>query len=337
VKKSSSERKMKVLIVDDDPVTRSLLKAFLHKWDYEVVIARGGTEAWEILQEPESPSLVVSDWIMPDMNGLDLCRKVRQAQAGTYTYIIVLTGKGQKEDVVEALEAGADDYLIKPFNQEELKYRIRTGERIIKLEQKILELAHTDFLTGVLNRRAFIQRMEAEIHRAAREHAPISLILADIDHFKKINDRYGHNTGDIVLQRFARKLSECLRPYDFVGRYGGEEFIIYLPNVKETQAILAAERMRKSIEETKIIPPNSLDSIQITASFGIALSWRGAGENVLSIIERADFAMYKAKREGRNRVRTAGEGRKEPVTTPGKAGGHDSEVPHLKCYTFQKN
>ena len=177
---------MKVLIVDDDPVTRSLLKAFLHKWGYEVVIACGGTEAWELLQEPESPSIVVSDWIMPDMSGLDLCRKVRQAQAASYTYLIVLTGKGHKEDVVEAFEAGADDYLIKPFDQEELKYRIRTGERIIKLEQKILELAHTDFLTGVLNRRAFIQRMENEIHRSARKRAPISLILADIDHFKNI-------------------------------------------------------------------------------------------------------------------------------------------------------
>jgi two-component system cell cycle response regulator len=337
VKKGSSERKMKVLIVDDDPVTRRLLKAFLTKCDYEVVIARGGTEAWEILQEPESPSLVVSDWIMPDMNGLDLCRKVRQAQEATYTYLILLTGKGQKEDVVEAFEAGADDYLIKPFDQEELKYRIRTGERIINLEQKILELAHTDFLTGVLNRRAFMQRMEDEIHRAARGHAPITLILADVDHFKKINDRYGHNTGDIVLQRFARTLSECLRPYDFVGRYGGEEFIMYLPDVKETQAILAAERMRKSVEEMKIILSNSLESIQITASFGVALSGRGAGENVLSIIERADFAMYKAKREGRNRVRTAGEGRKEPVMLPGKAISHDSEVPHLKCHTFQKN
>jgi two-component system chemotaxis response regulator CheY len=306
VKKGSSERKMKVLIVDDDPVTRSLLKAFLHKWGYEVVIACGGTEAWELLQEPESPSIVVSDWIMPDMSGLDLCRKVRQAQAASYTYLIVLTGKGHKEDVVEAFEAGADDYLIKPFDQEELKYRIRTGERIIKLEQKILELAHTDFLTGVLNRRAFIQRMENEIHRSARERAPISLILADIDHFKKINDQYGHNTGDIVLQRFARNLSECLRPYDFVGRYGGEEFIMCLPNVKEIQAILATERMRKSVEEMKIISSKSLESIQITASFGIALSCRGIGENVLSIIERADFAMYKAKREGRNRIRTAG-------------------------------
>jgi two-component system chemotaxis response regulator CheY len=334
---NKTERKMKVLIADDDPVTRSLLNAFLQKWGYEVVMASGGNEAWEILQEPESPSLVVSDWIMPDMSGLDLCRKVRQVQEASYTYIIVLTGKGQKEDVVEALEAGADDYLIKPFDQEELKYRIRTGERIIKLEQKILELAHTDFLTGVLNRRAFIQRMETETHRAAREEAPVSIIIADIDHFKKINDRYGHNVGDMVLQRFAGKLSECLRPYDFVGRYGGEEFIIYLPHVKETQAVLAAERMRKSIEEMKITPPNSRDAIQITASFGIALASSGSGENVLSIIERADFAMYKAKREGRNRVRAAGELRKESVTAPGKAGAHDSNVPHLKCYTFQKN
>jgi two-component system chemotaxis response regulator CheY len=156
------------------------------------VITSNGREAWELLQEPEAPNLVVSDWIMPDMDGLELCRKIREVERAEYIYFIILTAKGEKEDVVAGLEAGADDYLIKPFNRDELKYRVKIGERIIDLEQRILRLASTDSLTGVLNRRAFMERMEQEINRSLRENLPLSLILADIDHFEGVNDRHGH-------------------------------------------------------------------------------------------------------------------------------------------------
>jgi two-component system chemotaxis response regulator CheY len=298
---------VKVLIAEDDPVSRRLLEAFLGKWGYDVVVTSDGSEAWEVLQRPEAPSLVISDWMMPNLDGLELCRKIREMERSSYTYFIILTAKERKEDVVKGLEAGADDFLIKPFHQEELKYRVQIGERIIELEQKILVLASTDSLTGVLNRRAFMERMEQEINRSTRENAPLSLILTDIDYFKSINDRFGHQVGDLVLQRFTQQLSKSSRPYDFVGRYGGEEFVVCLSGADEFQGRSVAERMRKSVEEMKTKLPNSTQSVQITASFGVASLRMGSKETVDSLIKRVDEAMYKAKCEGRNRVCVADE------------------------------
>jgi two-component system chemotaxis response regulator CheY len=235
---------MKILIAEDDPVSRRLLEAFLSKWGYDIVVTSDGSEAWDVLQRPEAPNLVISDWMMPNIDGLELCRKIREMERSSYTYFIILTAKERKEDVIKGLEAGADDFLIKPFNQEELKYRVQIGERIIELEQRILQLASTDSLTGVLNRRAFMERMEQEINRSNRENTPFSLILADIDYFKKINDSYGHQVGDLVLQRFTELLSKSARPYDFLGRYGGEEFLVCLPGGDGLQGQSIAERMR---------------------------------------------------------------------------------------------
>lgn len=293
---------MKVLIAEDDAASRRLLEASLHKWGYDVLTTCDGREALEVFQNPEAPSLVISDWMMPDMDGLGLCRKIREMERSGYVYFIILTAEGTKDDVIKGLEAGADDYLIKPFDQQELKYRIGIGKRIVKLEHRIMLLATTDPLTGVLNRRAFMERMEEELHRSHRENASLSLTLADIDHFKMINDRYGHQAGDLVLERFTEQLSKSSRPYDFVGRYGGEEFVICLSGVDALQGRLTAERMRERTEEMKIIPPDSSQSIQITASFGVASLSTGSKESLDSLIKRADDAMYRAKREGRNRV-----------------------------------
>jgi len=298
---------VKVLITEDDPVYNRLLEAFLGKWGYDTVVTRDGSEAWEALQKPEAPSLVISDWMMPRMDGLELCRRIRNMQRSGYRYFIILTAKGRKEDVVKGLEVGADDYLVKPFDPEELKYRVKIGERIINLEHRILQLATTDALTGVLNRRAFIEKMEEEIRRSNRENTPLSLILVDIDYFKGINDRHGHQAGDLVLQSFTEQLSKSLRPYDFVGRYGGEEFVVCLPGLDELQARSVAERLRERAEEISLTLPNSLQSIQITASFGVASFRPGSGDRVNSLTGGADEALYKAKREGRNRVCVAGE------------------------------
>ena len=293
---------MKVLVVEDDLIIRKLLEVFLKEWGFDVSFACHGGEAWDILQQPESPNLVISDWMMPHMNGLELCRKARLMETSNYKYFIILTAKGKQEDVIRALEAGADDYLVKPFDKEELKYRIKIGERILRLEQRILEMASTDSLTGVLNRRAFMERMEQEIHRSIREDRQFSLILADIDYFKKINDEHGHNAGDIVLQRFTEKLAESLRPYDFVGRYGGEEFLVCLPGATEEQARGFAERTRKTVGRMTIMLPESSASVKITASFGVVSSHTGSEETVISITSKADQAMYRAKHMGRNRV-----------------------------------
>lgn len=293
---------MKILIAEDDPIFRRILEANLLEWGYDIVVASNGSEAWEIIQKPESPSLIISDWMMPGMDGLTLCRKIRRMDVQGYVYFILLTAKGEKGDVIDGLEAGADDFLTKPFNQEELKYRTRIGERIINLERRILKQANTDALTGVMNRRAFMERMEQETVRSRRDKTPLSFIITDIDHFKKVNDTYGHQVGDLVLQRFSATVSASMRPYDLIGRYGGEEFVICLPGADGLQAASAAERIRKKVEAMEIIVPDGSRSVRITASFGATAYSVGSRESMDSIIKKADDALYRAKNEGRNRV-----------------------------------
>ncbi len=293
---------MKVLIVEDDPVSMRVLEAFLENWGYEVVTARSGNQAWKSLQGPDAPNIVISDWMMPDMDGLELCSRIRGKEGSGYIYFIIVTAKTRKEDLILGMEAGADDYLVKPFNHNELRYRLKAGRRIIDLEQRILQLANTDPLTGMLNRRAFMERLKAELERSGRENAPLSIIMADIDHFKRINDEHGHQAGDHVLREFSRGLVKLARPYDFLGRYGGEEFIACLPNTNEEQALSIADRLRRGIEEMVISLSGGVN-IPITASIGTASYTAGAGkDDVDRIIKRADDALYKAKREGRNRV-----------------------------------
>ena len=293
---------MKVLIVEDDPVTKRLLEAFLTEWGYDIQVVGDGRAAWEALQESDAPSLIISDWMMPDMNGVELCKKIRAMGKADYTYFILLTSKGSREDVIEGLQAGADDFIIKPFDQDELKYRLKIGERIIKLEQRILILAETDHLTGVLNRRAFMKRMDQELQRAHRGNAPFSLILTDIDYFKKVNDTYGHQVGDLVLQQFAGRLKKLLRPYDLVARYGGEEFVLCFPGADHANSGIIAERICKAVEEMSVNLPDTNQSIKITASFGTATFVPELKEDVDSMIKKADDALYRAKDEGRNRV-----------------------------------
>jgi two-component system, cell cycle response regulator len=293
---------MKILIVEDDPISRRILEANLLEWGYEVMVASDGAEALEIIQQPESPNLIISDWMMPRMDGLALCREIRNVEKSEYIYFIILTAKGEKRDIIEGLEAGADDFLSKPFNQEEMKYRIRIGERIINLERRIMELANTDPLTGLLNRRAFMERVEQEMSRAQREKQPFSLVMADIDHFKSVNDTHGHQIGDLVLQRFADQLTASTRPYDLLGRYGGEEFVVCLAGVDGLQAASIAERMCRQVEAMEIMLPDDSRSIRITASFGTASYSIESESNIDLLIKRADDALYLAKNKGRNCV-----------------------------------
>src|SRR5437867_3944798 len=218
-------RRLKVLRAEDARFARHLLQGALAGWGYEVILAEDGEQAWQALQGSEAPSIALLDWVMPGLDGLEVCRRVRQAGREPYTYIILLTGRDRQEDVVEGLAAGADDYLRKPFDNLELEARIRTGRRIVELQQELIaarealrEQATTDPLTGVANRRTILDTLGRELERSRRSGTACSMIFVDFDHFKRINDAHGHPAGDAVLRQAAAAMRAILRPYDLLGR-----------------------------------------------------------------------------------------------------------------------
>jgi diguanylate cyclase (GGDEF)-like protein len=298
---------MRILFAEDDCVSRHRLAAVLRQWRYEVVEARDGDEAWEELQKEDAPQLAILDWMMPGMDGLEICRRVRQCRREPYTYILLLTAKVQKEDVVAGLEAGADDYLTKPVDVHELQVRLRAGRRILELQKKLIaareELrirATRDALTGLWNRTAIFDVLRHEIARAERGGAPLSIVMADVDHFKRVNDVYGHPVGDVVLQEVTRRMQIALRPYDEIGRYGGEELLLILPRCDAQQAVQVAERLRRCIAEAPIDTPEG--EISVTVSFGVATKEGDAKADMHLLLRAADDALYRAKQQGRNCV-----------------------------------
>lgn len=295
---------MKALVADDSATVRQVVGTSLRRWGFDVVLARDGNEAWEEVQRDDPPSIVVLDLVMPGIDGLELCRRIRSRPKAQYIYVIILTAKTSKETLAAGFEAGADDYIRKPFDLDELRYRVQSGKRIIELEREVTRLASRDWLTGLLNRRCFIERLETEISRAEREGTDLSLVIADIDHFKKVNDTWGHQAGDLVLREFASRLTSLCRPYDFAGRYGGEEFTVCLPRTTKDQATAVADRIRNGIEALRV-PLAGGPCVSVTASFGIAsLADVGRGD-VDALIREADEALYRAKAAGRNRVHAA--------------------------------
>jgi two-component system cell cycle response regulator len=302
---------MRVLIAEDDTVSRRVLQATLSKWGYEVVIAQDGQEAWEFLQRPESPNLAVLDWMMPRLDGLELCRRVRALpphQHG-YVYIILLTAKGRKEDRADGMEGGADDYLVKPLEPVELRARLRAATRILDLQGQLLaaqetlrEKATHDPLTGLWNRSAVVETLEKELNRARRQKTAVSVLLADLDHFKQVNDSYGHDTGDQALCQTARRMLSAIRGYDTLGRYGGEEFLIVAPGCDAANGMTLAERIRCRIAAEPIVAEPG--PLALTISVGVATG-DGQDKDALPLIQAADQAMYRAKNAGRNRVELA--------------------------------
>lgn len=295
---------MRILVAEDDSVTRRLLKTSLERWQYEVLLATDGRQAKEILFADDAPKLAILDWMMPGTDGVDLCRELRKREMGSYIYTLLLTAKAEKEDLLKGLDAGADDYLVKPFDLMELQARLRSGERIIALQDQLIaarevmrEQATRDALTGAWNRRAILEILQRDFHRSRRESRPLVTLMLDLDHFKRINDTLGHQAGDAVLREVANRLLSVLRPYDALGRYGGEEFVVVVPGCDAASAVNLAERLRHSVVVTPI--PTSSESIPVTLSLGVANL--ADDPNPESLLQRADEALYRAKNAGRNR------------------------------------
>jgi two-component system cell cycle response regulator len=298
---------VRVLIAEDDAVSRRVLESFLLKWGYEVLIARDGSEAWALLQEESAPTLAILDWMMPGLDGVEICQRVRKRTSQPYVYLLLLTAKGGKQDIVEAIEGGADDYLTKPFDSAELKARLRAGMRILDLQQQLISArdslriqATHDPLTGLWNRAGIFEIMRRELDRAQREKASLGVVMTDIDHFKRINDTHGHLAGDAVLREVASRLLRAVRPYDSVGRYGGEEFLIIVPGCNVDSAIKQAERLRRSIGGEPMALGTGA-SIPVTLSLGIAAT-ADLSTDSNYLVRIADAALYRAKENGRNRI-----------------------------------
>jgi two-component system cell cycle response regulator len=299
-----------ILLVDDDPFIIRVLSDSLRDMGYSVVVAKNGCEALELAANGDYP-LILSDWVMPEMDGIELCKRIRSSQSPKYTYIILLTSLDKRDNIIEGLEAGANEYLVKPVNPAELTVRLKTARRIIDLERSLIKsleeiraLSLKDPLTGAFNRRYMDDRLPREIKRAYRFKRPLSILMMDIDHFKSVNDNYGHHVGDLVLKAAMDALSINIRDeVDWIARYGGEEFLIVLPETPPEGMMVAAERLRQIISSLRIKYDGG--ELGITASFGAAnhLPVRQTpAVTSMQLVTLADRCMYNSKQTGRNKV-----------------------------------
>jgi two-component system, cell cycle response regulator len=311
---------LKILIADDEAMSRRLLEKTLERAGYEVVAVENGRLAVEELNRPDGPRLALLDWVMPELDGPGVCQEVRrnqEHQEQAYVYMVLLTSKEAKEDIVTGLESGADDYLTKPFHVDELKARLRTGERILHLEGRLVEAremmrfkATHDALTSIWNRGVIMDLLGRELARSQRESGCTIVLLGDVDHFKSVNDTHGHPVGDEVLQEIGRRLLLSIRSYDFVGRYGGEEFLLVLNNCYPGSAEARAEEIRKAVSSRPI--STAAGALQVTMSIGLLLSSDWGVRSVEELLFEVDAALYAAKAAGRNCVRRA----RPNVTSP---------------------
>jgi two-component system cell cycle response regulator len=295
---------MRILIADDEAVSRRMLEGALEQLGYEVTVCADGRQALDALLADDGPRLAILDWMMPGVDGLEVCRRVRSS-AGHYVYVIILTSRDRREDVLAAYDAEADDFLVKPFDALELRARLRSGERVLALQERLLaiqeELRHEatrDPLTGLWNRRMILEQLAREFHRAMRDGHAIAVTVADLDHFKDVNDRHGHAMGDAALRAASERLRSVLRSYDFIGRYGGEEFLIILPGCEPHLALSIAERARRAMSSPLVVDGKELN---LSVSLGVACSTPDTTDPS-ALIHAADQALYRAKAAGRDRI-----------------------------------
>jgi two-component system, cell cycle response regulator len=299
---------VKILIADDDPVSRRLMERMLQRGGYEVITVQNGRQAAHELSRLGGPRLALIDWMMPELDGPSLCRELRSRQNDPYVYILLLTSKQSGGDLVEGLEAGADDYLRKPCNAAELKARLHTGRRILQLEDKLVEAreemrfkATHDALTTLWDRGAILALLRSELSRSIREHLPVSLLLCDVDHFKRINDVHGHQAGDDVLQEVSTRLLDAVRSHDAVGRYGGEEFLIVLGGCSSEHLKQRAEQVRTAINGSPVFTKHGSISVSLSVGAITVESWDESIPIEL-LLKPADEALYQAKASGRDQV-----------------------------------
>jgi two-component system, cell cycle response regulator len=306
----TQDRSAAILLAEDDPVTRMLMTRFLKKAGYEVDAVADGTEALEHMTKHYYPFLV-TDWEMPEMDGVELCKAVRNLQLDGYVYALLLTARNAKEHIIAGLEAGADDYLVKPVHEPELIARLNTGRRILALEHSLRAanernriLSVTDPLTGAFNRRYMMDQLPRELERCRRYGNPLSVIMCDVDHFKQVNDVKGHSAGDDVLQQFVARMQRSIRANsDWVARLGGEEFLIVLPETGFRGAMFVAEKIRAIMTSTPFVTREG--DVAATSSFGVA-STEAHGPDLAmkseTLIRAADQCLYASKQSGRNRA-----------------------------------
>jgi len=301
---------MRILIAEDDPVHRRFLEAVLLKWGYDVLSVPDGDEAWRILRRDDTPRLAVLDWVMPGMDGPQICREVRRLARPFYVYLLLLTIKAQKRDVVMGLEAGADDYLTKPFDPHELRARLRAGRRIVDLQEQLksareLLLDHhgRDPLTGLWGRVAILDLLRRELIRAEHDRAHVGLLIADLDRFSLTYSTYGPMAADAVLREVARRILSAVRPYDSVGRSGADEFLIIVPACDAARATGVAERFRARIDRKAIDTSEGL--VATTISLGVVACRPDRNAEPEQLIAAATQALARAKEKGGNCVELA--------------------------------
>ncbi len=299
-----------ILVADDSPLFRDMLQKMLLEWGYQVIVVSDGQQAWDSLRQPNGPRLALLDWMMPGMEGAEVCRKVRATVHDRYIYMLLFSVRADLQDVVKGIESGADDYIVKPFQVDELRARLVAGQRVLALQDELVEArealrerATRDGLTGLWNRTAIFDILQNELARSNRSGEPLIVLMADLDGFKPVNDEFGHMAGDAVLRQAAGRMRASVRRYDAVGRYGGEEFLIVLPGCELPGGLVQAERIRNAIAAETFRLEDT--EIKLTCSLGAACAMPPAINHADDLVRQADAALYRAKRQGRNRVEAA--------------------------------